>query len=149
MSSSQQPAVSAAPSNITEQLKRDEGFKQFPYRDTKQILTIGYGFNLSAMGLNRDECEAVLRMRVADVIDTLENLMPWCKDLDDARFGVLCNMAYNVGTAGLLEFKETLTAVKERRYDDASRYMLASLWAKQVGARAQRLARQMLTGEWQ
>jgi lysozyme len=51
-----------------------------------------------------------------------------------------------MGLAGLLQFTNTLAAVREGRYEDAASGMLTSLWARQVGPRATRLAEMMRTG---
>jgi lysozyme len=55
-------------------------------------------------------------------------------------------MAFNLGVPGLLKFKNTLRAVREGRFEDAAKGMLASKWARQVKGRAVRLAQVMKTG---
>ena len=74
--------------------------------------------------------------------------MPWARALSPERQAVLVNMAFNLGIAGLLAFKRMLAACERGEYAAAAREMLDSVWAKQVGARAVRLAEQMRTGEW-
>lgn len=64
------------------------------------------------------------------------------------RLAVLENMTFNLGIAGLLKFKRTLTMIQAENYDGAAQAMLESKWADQVGARAQRLSQQLATGEW-
>jgi lysozyme len=59
---------------------------------------------------------------------------------------VLVNMGFNLGPEGLLGFRRTLRAVEEGRYADAAEGMLRSKWARQVGARAVRLAAMMREG---
>ena len=54
-----------------------------------------------------------------------------------------------MGVTGFLKFKSTLALIKEGRYTEAATAMLQSKWAKQTPKRAARLAKQMLTGEWQ
>ena len=49
-------------------------------------------------------------------------------------------MAFNMGTAGLLKFKNTLGLIKDGKYKEASVEMLNSAWAKQVGKRATNLS---------
>jgi lysozyme len=137
------------PTDIISQLQRDEGYRQFPYRDTRGVLTIGYGFNLSGDGLTLTEAAEILRLRVADVHIRLKAALPWTANIDPVRRFVLVNMAYNMGMAGLLEFRHALTAVQAGDWEGAAAEMLKSAWASQVGPRAQRLAKQMETGEWQ
>lgn len=135
--------------DIIEQLKRDEGFRQFPYRDTRDIETIGYGFNLQSDGLTPEESEYVLRCRISRARVNIVTTLPWAMQLDDVRMGVLINMAYNMGLAGLLEFKTMLNLVQRGDYLLGSQAMLQSKWAAEVGERAKRLALQMKTGQWQ
>lgn len=131
------------------QLKRDEQYCRLPYLDSRGVETIGYGFNLRDTGLSEPESSAVLHMRALTVYLEVANALPWVRQLDAARQGVLLNMAFNLGIVGELGFHITLQDVKEGRYDAAADAMLLSKWAEQVGPRAHRLAQQMRTGEWQ
>lgn len=74
---------------------------------------------------------------------------PWVHSLDDARLGVLRNMSFNMGWKRLSGFKNMLAAAQAGLWNTASAQMLDSAWARQVGDRAQRLAKQMLDGIWQ
>ncbi len=131
-----------------DQLKRDEGFRPLPYFDSRGVMTLGYGFNLFSDGLTQNEGSAVLHIRTWSRYIEMLNHLPWVRYIDDARQGVLLNMAYNLGTVGELKFHVTLADVQAKRYDLAAVDMLKSAWANQVGERAQRLAQQMKTGVW-
>lgn len=137
------------------QLKRDERLRLKPYPDTVGKMTIGYGRNLEDEGISPDEAEFLLNDDIAAVKADLDQYIPWARQLDDARYGVLLNMAFNMGIGdptkgtGLLGFKHTLALVQSGDYDGAAAAMLQSKWAGQVGARAQRLSVQMKTGIWQ
>jgi lysozyme len=61
---------------------------------------------------------------------------------------VLVGMAFQMGTEGLLKFKNTLAMVQAGDYESAAKGMLQSLWARQTPERAARMAKQMRTGEW-
>ena len=131
---------------LKEQLMRDEGLRLKVYADSVGVPTIGYGRNLRDKGISTAEAE---RMLDSDLVDTVEGLyaaLPWFKYLDDARFGVLVNMGFNLGVPGLLKFVKFLAFLKLERYGLAADEMLDSTWAKQVGPRAVRLAEQMRTG---
>jgi lysozyme len=134
--------------DILEQLKRDEGLRLTPYRDTVGKLTIGIGRNLEDVGISKDEAEYLLANDLSKAKIELAQALPWVTNLDDARRGVLLNMAFNMGVKGLLKFKNTLALVKAGSYETAAQEMVKSLWAKQVGERADRLAMQMRTGDW-
>ena len=57
-------------------------------------------------------------------------------------------MAFQMGTAGLLTFRNTLENIRTGDYKAAGRGMLQSRWAEQTPKRAQRMAQQMETGLW-
>ena len=71
----------------------------------------------------------------------------WFDGLDEVRKKVLVDMAFNMGMKTLKTFKNTLKMVANGDYDGASKGMLQSKWAKQVGKRAERLAHMMRTGK--
>src|SRR5262245_2874706 len=135
--------------DLVEQLKRDEGLRLTPYKDSVGKLTIGYGRNLADKGINQSEAEFMLSNDIAEVATALVKAVPWVGDLDEARRGVLENMAFNLGVAGLLRFARTLAMIEAGDYDSAADAMLESKWANQVGERALRLSEQLRTGEWQ
>ena len=135
--------------NIYDQLKRDEGSKNFPYTDTVGKLTIGVGRNLTDRGISEDELETLLLNDVKIATGQLAGALPWYAALDEARRGVLLNMAFNMGISGLLGFHRALSFMENGEYDKAADEILASKWAVQVGARASRLATQLRSGEWQ
>ena len=58
-------------------------------------------------------------------------------------------MAFNLGVSGLITFKNTLRLISVGHYYEAAEEMLNSKWARQVGYRAEELAEQMRTGEFQ
>ncbi len=121
------------------QLRQDEGFRRFPYLDTKGISTIGYGRNLRAEGISPDEARVLLENDVQRVEEHLYTF-PWWDGLSVARRAVLINMAVNMGVDGLLQFREMIAALQTGDYNAAAEAMLNSVWARQVGDRAVRLA---------
>lgn len=135
--------------DIFEQLRRDEGVRLKPYTDTVGKLTIGVGRNLTDKGISDDEATLLLQDDVAEVTSALTAALSWLATLDDARKGVLVNLAFNLGVAGLLAFHNTLTALQAGDWTTAAAQLLDSKWAGQVGARATRLADQIRLGAWQ
>lgn len=65
--------------------------------------------------------------------------LSWAAEFNEARRGVLVEMAYQLGLAGLLGFKKFLAAAREGNWEEAGKEMLDSLWARQTPARAKRL----------
>ena len=129
------------------QLKRHEGVRLKPYRCPAGRLTLGVGRNLDDCGITLAEAEALLANDLAALERKLQRL-PWFRALDPVRQDVLINMAFNLGYEGLMAFEATLAGVRRGDYAAAARSMLASKWARQVGARARELAEQMRTGRY-
>lgn len=134
---------------LKEQLKRHEGYRQHVYLDTVGKMTCGYGRNLSDVGISQPEAEYLLENDIAKAYDGLRENLSWFDDLDGARQGVLLNMAFNMGVAGLLEFHQTLANVRSGDYRMAASCMKQSKWYGQVKNRGKELVRQMETGQWQ
>lgn len=131
---------------LANQLLTDEGLKLKPYRCTAGKLTIGVGRNLDDVGISKSEAMMLLGADIDKVTVQLDERLPWWRGMSDARQQAVANMAFNMGIDGLLTFKNTLAAMKDGRYAEAANGMLASKWALQVGARAQRLAKMMREG---
>lgn len=139
-------------SKLADQLLRDEGFKSSVYQDHLGYWTIGIGRMIDPRkggGITQDEAKYLLENDISRVNQELALTYPWTTELDDARRGVLQNMAFQMGLPKLQGFKKTLEMVRTGQYLAASQEMLNSTWAQQTPQRAQRLSKQMLTGEWQ
>lgn len=131
---------------VTADLRRDEGERLKPYRDTVGKLTIGIGRNLDDVGISEEESAFLLANDIAKVEKQLDEKIPWWRRLTINRQRVLVNMAFNMGIFGLLGFKNTLAFVQMGDYSRAADNMLLSKWAKQVKGRAVRLAELMRSG---
>lgn len=131
---------------IFKQLVAHEGLRLKPYPDTVGKLTIGYGRNLSDRGISKDEAELLLMHDLQEAI-AAAGTYPWFAGLDPVRQRVVVDMLFNLGATKFRKFVGTIAAIASGDYVKASAHMLNSLWARQVGARATRLARMMATGE--
>lgn len=142
--------------NLIDALKRDEGLRLTPYKDTRGFTTIYYGHNLDANPLpdavvqaaNEATAAVVLVADVARIQNRLFRDLPWIQRLPLVTQGVLVNMAFNMGVAGEETFHHMLADVQAGNYVQAAADMKASLWYTQVGERAQRLTQQMATQQW-
>jgi lysozyme len=137
---------------IAQQLRRDEGEILHVYPDSLGYWSIGVGRLLDKRrggGITPEESEYLLNNDITRKSGELDYRLPWWRDLDEARQGVILNMAFQLGVDGLLSFKNTLEYVRTKQYKKAASEMLNSKWASQTPLRAQRLSRQMETGVWQ
>ena len=142
-----------------QQLKRHEGCSLEAYLCPSGVLTIGYGHNCEARPvegvrqvgdvINRARAMALLVDDVVEAARGLDVAVPWWREMDEARQGVLLNMAFNMGISRLMGFKKALGAMSIGDYARAGTEMLDSKWAVQVKWRSAELARQMVLGEWE
>lgn len=130
---------------LRSQLERHEGLRLKPYRDTVGKLTIGYGRNLDDNGISRTEAAIMLDSDVYQVEMELRRL-PQYNALNSIRQTVIANMAFNMGTPRVLQFKKMWKAIDSMDWEEAGAQMLDSLWARQVGNRATELADLMIRG---
>lgn len=144
------------PTNVIDSLKRDEGLRLTPYKDTRGFTTIYYGHNLDANPLpaeviaaaNEATATTVLLADVARIQHKLFVTLPWVQTLPTVIQGVLVNMAFNMGVAGEEEFHHMIADCESHDFAAAAAAMKASLWYTQVGERGQRLVQQMATQQW-
>jgi len=85
--------------------------------------------------------------RLQDV-ETACLALPIWTDLSEARKGVLLNIGYHVGFWGLMRFRRMFQALAARDYPQAAAEILDSDAAREVGARYDRLAKQMIENVW-
>ena len=133
---------------LRQQLIVHEGLRTHAYVDTVGKLTIGVGRNLTDKGITRVEALYLLDHDIDHAIQDLEAAFPWVVSLDPVRQAVLVDMSFNLGITKLKGFVNTMKAVEQGRWQDAASGMRNSLWARQVGYRATKLARMMVTGMW-
>lgn len=125
-----------------DQIKEDEGFSGVPYNCPAGFITIGYGRNLEANPLTREEAEYLLNNDLKKVTKQAMTL-PYYTELTPERRAVVINMIYNLGYPRFKGFRLMHKALCEKNYLQAASEMLDSKWAVQVGDRAKRLAEQM------
>ena len=138
---------------LIEQVKRDEGLRLKAYWDPiGKCWTIGDGHTGPDVGPDtvwtRQQADAACLMDLNEAADEVDQAFPWAESMGVVRWSVFVNMAYNMGIEHLLGFHDTLAAAQRGDWDATAAGMLDSLWAKQVGGRAVRLAQQMRTGVW-
>jgi lysozyme len=134
--------------HLIAQLERDEGRKNRAYQDSRGIWTVGVGHNLESTPLSDHAIDVIRDDDIAAKERELVSALPWLTTLDPVRFTVLMNMAFNLGVDGLLAFHDMISAIRAQNWERAADAMRDSKWAGQVGDRAIRLERQMVSGTW-
>jgi lysozyme len=156
-------------SHFLDKLIDHEGMVLTVYKDSLGIDTIGIGRNLKDRGISREELdyldipnmevvyehgisEADARYLALNDIAIVENELcrvhTCVENLDSVRQLVLMDMAFNMGVPRLCKFKLMWNAIHEENFEVASREMLDSRWARQVGRRAKILSDAMASGEF-
>lgn len=147
---------------IQKRLMLHEGCVDHVYTCPAGFKTIGIGRNLETNPLTAKEKEVVKdlnKITVEQAIYLLKNDVKRCtKDLignvsffyqlDDERQYALLDMCFNMGIKRLLGFKRMLNAMLIGDYRGAAKECLMSKYAKDVGKRAQRIAKLIERGVW-
>lgn len=129
----------------TKLVKEGEGLRLRMYKCTSDKWTIGWGHNIEDNGIPEVIADALLEYDLDSVCVRLESQDFW-SSLCAARQAVLVDMCFNLGWPRLSGFRKMLGYVRLADYQAASREMLDSKWARQVGGRAEKLAKIMRTG---
>jgi lysozyme len=124
-----------------------EGEKLFLYRDSVGIQTIGVGHNIEEKGISKRVSRLMLKDDIQEVVEGCRGLDYW-NDLDSTRQLVVADMVFNLGLPRFLNFKKLNAALALGDYSLAAHEMEDSRWYRQVGRRAVKLQKAMITGEW-
>lgn len=127
-----------------ELIRKHEGLRLKPYRDTEGILTVGYGRNLEK-GISQRVADLLFEEDMNDVYHDC-NKLDWYRRLTPARQAVIENMIFNLGYTKFRGFKKTIQYIKDKDFIGAGNEMLRSRWAEQVGNRSVELAQMMQSG---
>lgn len=130
-----------------------EGLSLKPYRCATGNLTIGVGRNLEDMGISREEALLLLDNDIARVRAEMAEAIPWYLQLTAPHRAVLEDIAFNLGTGGLLKLKEALALFQAGKFEKAARELFHSR-AFQMGTgpdkegRRERLLQMIRSGRW-
>ena len=128
---------------IFEDIKKHEGFKSKVYKCTEGYDTIGYGFAIKDLIIDKDVADLILMKKLHALLERVIIAFPWFKDIEDDAKEVVINMCYQLGLRGFSKFKKTIYLLETEQYEDASVEMLDSLWAKQTPNRAKELSEKL------
>jgi lysozyme len=127
-------------SEIVEDIKKHEGFEPKVYECTEGYDTIGYGFAIKDLVLDKDIADLILMKKLHKLLQRIVVAFPWFKDINNTAKSVIVNMCYQLGLSGFSKFKKTIYLLETEQYEEASVEMLDSLWAKQTPNRAKELS---------
>lgn len=111
--------------------------------------TIGIGHACDVNDLSPDVIRQILREDVAAKVADCRSRLDFFDSLDSVRQEIVVEMAFNLGTAGLIDgFPKMMAALRRKDWSLAAAEMGNSLWASQVGKRATELISAMRSGTW-
>jgi len=137
--------------NVTGLIIKHEGFRSHAYQCTAGKWTLGFGRNvdkLGGKGISHDEGLMLLSNDIQEITQEVSKKLIWFQGLNEARKAAIVDMIYNLGFGGFGKFRQFQLAMARGDFQKASQEMLQSLWAKQVGSRADELSQIISTGEW-
>ena len=107
--------------NLKEMIARHEGYEPRVYKCTNGYDTIGYGFAIKDLYMDKE---------VADRILGDEDWGDWFPEKPQKIQEVLINMIFQIGFSGVKKFRKTIQYIKDDNFLMASEEMLDSKWAK-------------------
>jgi lysozyme len=125
---------------IVESIKKHEGFSSTVYQCTEGHDTIGYGFTIKDLVIDKDVGNLLLMKKLQPLLPRILIAFDWFEHIDVRAKRVVVEMCYQLGLRGFSKFKKTIYLLETEQYEDASIEMLNSLWAKQTSARARELS---------
>jgi len=129
--------------SLIESIKKHEGYVGVVYKDSLNVDTIGYGFAIKDLELDRDICDIILERKIKDLHDRVKNKFKWYGYMPQEIKDVVMEMCYQLGVGGFSKFKKTISFLQNKQFKDASEEMLDSLWARQTPNRAQELSKRV------
>ena len=135
-----------AEKQLEERIKKHEGLRLSAYMDSEGHATIGWGHRIRS--ISPDRAQAYFDRDLREASKGASWLIKhYDLVLSDEREGVLIEMCFQMGLAGVRKFKRMLAALQQKDYAGAAVEMRQSRWHKQTPNRCERLARVMETGQ--
>jgi lysozyme len=128
---------------LLDSIKQNEGYSLTVYKDSLGFDTIGYGFAIKDLALDKKICEDILVQKLVKLIKRCHNRFQWLDAQPQEIKEIIYEMCYQLGVTGVSKFKKTLKYIEQNDYEEASIEMLDSRWAVQTPARANLLSEKM------
>jgi lysozyme len=142
-------------------LRFHEGQRLVAYLDSLGYWTVGVGHLLpdpenpkwKGFTITQKQCDEWFDEDIVKHQNLIDTKASWANDLDEVRAYVILDMTFNMGIApfdgnGYKDWPNFVSQIRKGDWKAAASNMRATLWAKQVKGRAERLARMIETGRW-
>ena len=125
---------------LIDEIKKHEGFRSTVYKCSEGFDTIGYGFAIKDLILDKAIAEMILDRKLKALTENINNKFDWFNESPQKVQDVVSNMCYQIGLSGFSKFKKTIYYLETEQYEEAADEMLDSLWARQTPNRANELS---------
>jgi|TARA_X000001388_G_scaffold76453_1_gene73857 lysozyme len=137
---------------LKKRIREHEGFIAKPYLDSLGKATIGYGHLITeednfeeGKEYSKDELLKLFDKDFAKAEMGADQLVGHIQELHIEAKNIVTEMVFQLGTQGVRNFKNMISALEARDYQRASAEMLDSRWNAQTPNRCQSLAKIMST----
>ena len=138
---------------LKKRIKRNEGFSLKPYKDQLGFLTIGYGHlildyeaNLLKKKIYKNELEKIFEQDFNKALNNFNrHLKVFTSNKREAE--LLIEMVFQLGTKGVLGFKNLLQNMNKGNRHLVCFEMMKSLWYNQTPKRVKELIKVFLKNE--
>ena len=129
-------------------LKQAEGLSLKPYDDMGDM-SIGHGRNLTQIGISPIVADLMLGEDITRCWSECNKSYRFFSKLDQVRKESLVELNFNMGQTRLALFRKMLGALAKGDWAKGAEELLDSQYARQLPARAKRIAEQLRTGEYE
>ena len=126
--------------SLLENIKESEGFRNRVYKCTEGYDTIGYGFAVKDLVMDKDIADMILERKVAELRVRVEQKFPFIDSMPESVQDVMIEMCFQLGVSGFSKFKKTIQYLMTKQFEEAAVEMLDSKWYKQTPNRAKKLS---------
>ena len=119
--------------NLKEMIARHEGYEPRVYKCTNGYDTIGYGFAIKDLYMNKEVADLILDQKIQEMLKRIlsdKDWGEWFSEKPQHIQEVLINMIFQIGFSGVKKFRKTIQYIKDDNFLLASEEMLDSKWAK-------------------
>ena len=107
-----------------------------PYKCASGFLSLGVGRNLDANGVSEEEALYLLNNDIEAVINKLDKHWKVWRSFPIASQYVCIDLVFNMGINAWMSFRKTRAYMELEQWEEASKELLNSKYASQVGRRA-------------
>lgn len=137
---------------LLDMLKRHEGKvsnrrgRHISYICTGGKTTVGYGRNLTDVGISEEEAMIMLVHDLEQALKDARQIFPEFYSYSSDRRKAILDMIFNLGKTGFLSFRKMIRAILDGDWLRAAEEAKDSDWHKQVGTRGVEVVNMIFNG---